>query len=287
MPDKRLHLARPLGFCGGVRRALDMFGQLASTPDAHPLYVLHELVHNSTVTQGMIQAGAHFVSRLEEIPAGAHVFFGAHGVSLATIEAAQANRLVVHDATCPLVARNQALAAAECPDLPLIFLGDQSHPEVQGILGHACHRQIFLISGPNEAKALPPLDEALFLCQTTLDTRLLAEVLLILRDKFPLLHDAAQICEAVKPRQEAVRQLAAFCDLLLILGSRHSANAQTLLKAATGLRAKALIIQTETELSPEMLTSVQNLGLASATSTPDSLVDDVIQYLKHAGFHQV
>ena len=284
MPDKRLHLVLPTGFCGGVRRALDLFRQLAASVEARPLYVLHELVHNSEVTEDMRQAGARFVNSLDDIPHGAHVFFGAHGVSRSAITTAQERGLEIHDATCPLVARIQAFAASEAPSLPLIFLGDGEHPEVQGILGHAGNRQIFLISGLDEIPSLPPLTEAIFLCQTTKDTHLVAEVLQALRRSVLHLHDASHICESVLARQEAVRRLAECCDLLLIIGSRHSANAKTLLQAASGGKAKAQIIEAAVELSPAHLDNVHDLGLASATSTPDSLVSSIINWLGHNGF---
>ena len=171
---KQLFLAEPLGFCGGVRRAVQTFEDMLKKYPGEAIYVLHELVHNSVVTESMIAKGAEFVKKVEDIPVGAVALFGAHGVTTATEEAAKQRNLRLSNAVCTLVVQLQEKAARFDPNIPLIFFGDKQHPEVQSILDHAAAHDIHVISSIDDIDSLPPLKSAVFLSQTTRNAEVVA-----------------------------------------------------------------------------------------------------------------
>ena len=272
---KKLFLAEPLGFCGGVRHAVSTFEKLRGEYPDEPIYVLHELVHNSVVTQAMRDKGAIFVNSVDEIPVGAVALFGAHGVTTATEEAAKKRNLRLSNAVCKLVVQLQEKAASFNPDIPLVFFGDRKHPEVQSILDHAAARDIHVISS---------IDDVDFLSQTTRNAEIVDAIAKRLSERIPQFDNQAHVCPTVQKHQEAVRRLAQTCDAMLIIGSQHSANGRYLAELAGISTGHAQFVENAQQLKPENFENIQTLGLGTATSTPDSVIEDVIAWLHGHGF---
>ncbi len=281
---KQLFLAEPLGFCGGVRRAVQTFEDMLKKYPGEPIYVLHELVHNSVVTESMIAKGAIFVKKVEDIPVGAVALFGAHGVTTATEEAAKQRNLRLSNAVCTLVVQLQEKAARFDPNIPLIFFGDKQHPEVQSILDHAAAHDIHVISSIEEIDSLPPMQRAVFLSQTTRNAEVVAAIAKRLGERIPQFDNQAHVCPTVQKHQVAVRRLAQTCDAMLIIGSQHSANGRYLAELAGISTGHAHLIENAQQLKPEDFENIQTLGLGTATSTPDSVIKDVIDWLHEHGF---
>lgn len=281
---KQLFLAEPLGFCGGVRRAVQTFEDMLEKYPGEPIYVLHELVHNSVVTESMIAKGAMFVKKVEDIPVGAVALFGAHGVTTATEEAAKQRNLRLSNAVCPLVVQLQEKAARFDPDIPLVFFGDKQHPEVQSILDHAAARDLHVISSMEEIDSLPPMQRAVFLSQTTRNAEVVAAIAKRLAERIPQFDNQAHVCPTVQKHQEAVRHLAQTCDAMLIIGSPHSANGRYLAELAGISTGHARLIENAQQIAPEYFNNIETLGLGTATSTPDSVIKDVIDWLHEHGF---
>ena len=282
---KKLFLAEPLGFCGGVRHAVSTFEKLRGEYPDEPIYVLHELVHNSVVTQAMRDKGAIFVNSVDEIPVGAVALFGAHGVTTATEEAAKKRNLRLSNAVCKLVVHQlQEKAASFNPDIPLVFFGDRKHPEVQSILDHAVARDIHVISSIDDVDSLPPMERAVFLSQTTRNAEIVDAIAKRLSERIPQFDNQAHVCPTVQKHQEAVRRLAQTCDAMLIIGSQHSANGRYLAELAGISTGHAQFVENAQQLKPENFENIQTLGLGTATSTPDSVIEDVIAWLHGHGF---
>ena len=284
---KQLFLAEPLGFCGGVRRAVQTFEDMLKKYPGEAIYVLHELVHNSVVTESMIAKGAEFVKKVEDIPVGAVALFGAHGVTTATEEAAKQRNLRLSNAVCTLVVQLQEKAARFDPNIPLIFFGDKQHPEVQSILDHAAAHDIHVISSMEEIDSLPPMQRAVFLSQTTRNAEVVAAIAKRLGERIPQFDNQAHVCPTVQKHQVAVRRLAQTCDAMLIIGSQHSANGRYLAELAGISTGHAHLIENAQQLKPEDFENIQTLGLGTATSTPDSVIEDVIAWLHEHGFETV
>ena len=281
---KQLFLAEPLGFCGGVRRAVQTFEDMLKKYPGEAIYVLHELVHNSVVTESMIAKGAIFVKKVEDIPVGAVALFGAHGVTTATEEAAKQRNLRLSNAVCTLVVQLQEKAARFDPNIPLIFFGDKQHPEVQSILDHAAARNIYVISSIDDVDSLPPLKSAVFLSQTTRNAEIVDAIAKRLAERIPQFNNQAHVCPTVQKHQAAVRHLAQTCDAMLIIGSPHSANGRYLAELAGISTGHARLVENMQQLKPEYFDDIETLGLGTATSTPDSVIKDVIDWLHGHGF---
>ena len=281
---KKLFLAEPLGFCGGVRLAVQRFEDMLKKYPGEPIYVLHELVHNSVVTQSMREKGAIFVDDVEAIPVGAVALFGAHGVTTATEEAAKKRNLRLSNAVCPLVVQLQEKAAHFNSDIPLVFFGDKKHPEVQSILDHAVAQNIHVISSIDDVDSLPPLKSAVFLSQTTRNAEVVDAIAKRLAERIPQFDNQAHVCPTVQKHQEAVRRLAQTCDAMLIIGSPHSANGRYLAELAGISTGHARLVENAQQLKPEYFDDIETLGLGTATSTPDSVIEDVIDWLHAHGF---
>ena len=281
---KQLFLAEPLGFCGGVRLAVQTFEDMLKKYPGETIYVLHELVHNSVVTESMIAKGAMFVKNVEDIPVGAVALFGAHGVTTATEDVAKQRNLRLSNAVCPLVVQLQEKAARFDPNIPLVFFGDKQHPEVQSILDHAAAHDIHVISSMEEIDSLPPMQRAVFLSQTTRNAEVVAAIAKRLGERIPQFDNQAHVCPTVQKHQVAVRRLAQTCDAMLIIGSQHSANGRYLAELAGISTGHAHLIENAQQLKPEDFENIQTLGLGTATSTPDSVIKDVIDWLHAHNF---
>ena len=284
-----LRIIEPHGFCSGVKAAVEAaFKALAAPrPDGEKVYCLHELVHNSVVTQSMRAKGAIFVNSVDEIPVGAVALFGAHGVTTATEEAAKKRNLRLSNAVCKLVIQLQEKAASFNLDIPLVFFGDKKHPEVQSILDHAVARDIHVISSIDDVDSLPPMKRAVFLSQTTRNAEIVDAIAKRLSERIPQFDNQAHVCPTVQKHQEAVRRLAQTCDAMLIIGSQHSANGRYLAELAGISTGHAQFVENAQQLKPENFENIQTLGLGTATSTPDSVIEDVIAWLHEHGFETV
>ena len=290
-PERTVLLASPRGYCAGVDRAvitvekaLDLYGP--------PVYVRKEIVHNRHVVSTLEKRGAIFVAETEEVPEGALVVFSAHGVSPAVHDEAQARNLRTIDATCPLVTKvhNEAKRFA-ADDYQIVLIGHAGHEEVEGTMGEAPEATT-LVQGPEEA-AQVELDSSrpvAWLSQTTLSVDETMATVDVLRRRLPLLIDppSDDICYATQNRQLAVKVIAPRVDVLIVVGSGNSSNSVRL--AEVGLEAGAGAshrVDDESELVEEWFTDATTVGLTSGASVPESLVEEVLDWLAARGFGSV
>ncbi len=282
----QLTLANPRGFCAGVDRAIEIVEQALQRFGA-PIYVRHEVVHNRFVVDGLRAKGAVFVDELDEVPDGATVIFSAHGVSQAVRAAAAARGLTVFDATCPLVTKVHSEVVrhrrngSEC-----ILIGHAGHPEVEGTLGQAADG-VYLVETPDDVGRLKVRDEAnlAYVTQTTLSIDDTARVIAALRARFPAIQRPKKddICYATQNRQDAVRALAANCQLVLVVGSPNSSNSNRLVEVAVAQGARAYLIDGPEAMQREWFTGVQTVGLTAGASAPEVLVQAVVMRLREWG----
>lgn len=276
---EKILLAAPRGFCAGVAYAIEVV-DLALKAHGPTLYVRHAIVHNEWVVRSFEERGVVFVEDLEAVPKGSPVVFSAHGVSPAVRAQAAARNLTVIDATCPLVTKvhNEAKRFV-AKDYLILYIGHRGHVEAMGTMGHAPERMI-LVETPEDAVAveLPPHDKLAVLTQTTLSVDEVEQTLAVLRRRFPHLELPAKedICYATTNRQAAVRQLAAKCELVLVVGSRTSSNSNRLREVAESLGAEAHLILSPDDVRESWKTDYPTVGLTSGASTPELLVESVI-----------
>ena len=280
-----IKLANPRGFCAGVDRAIEIVNR-ALVQFGAPIYVRHEVVHNRTVVSQLRAKGAIFVDELAEVPAGALVIYSAHGVSQAVrLEAAERD-LRVFDATCPLVTKvHNEVKRFSKEGRETILIGHEGHPEVEGTMGQfADPNKIHLVETVNDVKTLNIQDEGLvsFVTQTTLSVDDTAAVIDALRDKLPAIKGPAKndICYATQNRQDAVKELAGQCELILVVGSPNSSNSNRLKELASRLGVRSFLIDDESEIVEEWFNGVQTVGITSGASAPESLVEQVVARLK-------
>ncbi|OGI42039.1 MAG: 4-hydroxy-3-methylbut-2-enyl diphosphate reductase [Candidatus Muproteobacteria bacterium RBG_16_64_11] len=282
----QLTLANPRGFCAGVDRAIEIVEQALQRFGA-PIYVRHEVVHNRFVVDGLRAKGAVFVDELDEVPDGATVIFSAHGVSQAVRAAAAARGLTVFDATCPLVTKvhsevvRHRRSGTEC-----ILIGHAGHPEVEGTLGQAADG-VYLVEAPDDVARLTVRDETnlAYVTQTTLSVDDTARVIAALRKRFPAIQRPKKddICYATQNRQDAVRTLAANCQLVLVVGSPNSSNSNRLVEVAVAQGARAYLIDGPEAMQREWFADVLTVGLTAGASAPEVLVQAVVQRLHEWG----
>ncbi len=289
--SKRVLLAAPRGYCAGVDRAvvtvekaLDLYGP--------PIYVRKQIVHNKHVVRTLEKRGAIFVDQTDQVPEGATVIFSAHGVSPAVHQEAAALQLKTIDATCPLVTKvhREAVRFAK-DDYDILLIGHEGHEEVEGTAGEAPDH-IVLVQGPHEVDDVEVRDpdKVVWLSQTTLSVDETMETVRRLRERFPKLQDppSDDICYATQNRQVAVKQMAAECDLMIVVGSQNSSNSVRLVEVAVehGARAGHLVDYAD-EIDESWLDGVQTVGVTSGASVPEVLVRDVLQWLADRGYEDV
>jgi 4-hydroxy-3-methylbut-2-enyl diphosphate reductase len=242
--------------------------------------VRHAIVHNEWVVRSFEARGVVFVERIEEIPENSVVVFSAHGVSPEVRRQAEARRLTVIDASCPLVIKvhNEAKHYA-AKDYFMLYIGHAGHVEAEGTMGEAPERML-LVETPEEAERveLPPHDRLAVLTQTTLSVDEVRDTLQVLQRRFPHLETPKKgdICYATTNRQAAVRDLAAKCDLVLVVGSTTSSNSNRLREVAEGLGVTSYLINSPDEVRPEWTARYATIGITSGASTPEHVVEDVI-----------
>lgn len=284
-------LAKPRGYCAGVDRAVETVKKTLETHGA-PVYVRKEIVHNKHVVTTLEERGVIFVNETDEVPEGATVVFSAHGVSPAVHEQAAARNLRTIDATCPLVTKVHSEAkrfAAE--DLQILFIGHEGHEEVEGTMGEAPDHMT-LVDGPAHVADIE-IDRSrpvAWLSQTTLSVDETLETVDKLREKFPDLMNppSDDICYATQNRQQAVKFIAARCDVMIVVGSANSSNTVRLVDVAleSGVPA-AYRVDYASEIDPAWVANATTVGITSGASVPEILVDGVVEYLATLGIEGV
>jgi 4-hydroxy-3-methylbut-2-enyl diphosphate reductase len=277
----RIILASPHGFCAGVVRAIEAL-ELALETHGLPLYVYHEIVHNRHVVERFRRQGVVFVNSIEEVPPGQTLMFSAHGVSPQIRGRAQ-ERLRTMDATCPLVQKVHAEAVRFARQgYTILLIGHQGHDEIVGIMGEA-PGQILLVENLQDAESVEAEDpeRVAYLTQTTLSVDESKRIVDILRRRFPRIAGpkASDICYATQNRQEAVRQLAAEADLVLVVGSRNSSNTIRLAEVARECGAPAYLIDDVRDIDPTWFWDVQVGVLTAGASAPEYLVEACVAWI--------
>lgn len=281
-------LAGPRGFCAGVDRAIRVVEEAIRRYGA-PVYVRHEIVHNRTVVEALEAQGAIFVEELDEVPADGHVVFSAHGVPKSVPAEAERRNLLYLDATCPLVSKVHREAERHFADggpesRHILMIGHAGHPEVVGTMGQLPQGAVTLINDAEEARTVQPADPArlAFITQTTLSVDDTAEIVEILRRRFPLIEGPKRedICYATTNRQEAVKAIAPGCDLVIVIGSPNSSNSQRLREVAERSGApRALLVPRLGDLDWSVLDGVSTLGITAGASAPEALVQEMVAAL--------
>ncbi len=280
-PRLTILLASPRGFCAGVERAIEIVEQ-ALIKFGRPVYVRHEIVHNRYVVEGLEAKGAVFVEDLDEVPEGVPVIFSAHGVPKSVPTEAEARNLFYLDATCPLVSKVHREAERHARlGHQIILIGHAGHPEVIGTMGQLDAGPILLVehSADAEAVEVEDPDRLAFITQTTLSLDDTAEMIAVLRRRFPKIHGPKKedICYATTNRQQAVKAIAARCDAILVVGAPNSSNSQRLVEVARKLGCgKAMLVQRAADIDWAQLEGMRALGVTAGASAPDILVEEVI-----------
>ncbi|MDA9285425.1 4-hydroxy-3-methylbut-2-enyl diphosphate reductase [Pseudomonadales bacterium] len=285
---KEIKLASPRGFCAGVDRAIEIVNR-ALELYGPPVYVRHEVVHNRTVVANLRAKGAIFVEEVEAVPAGSLVIFSAHGVSKQVRAEAEEKGLRVFDATCPLVTKvHNEVVSFSRDQREAVLIGHAGHPEVEGTLGqYADPSRIYLIESVDDVDTLQIQDatQVSYVTQTTLSVDDTAKVIDRLRSRFPLIEGPRKddICYATQNRQDAVKDLAQECDLILVVGSSNSSNSNRLRELAERLGVRAFLIDNATLIDPVWLEGAEVVGVTSGASAPESLVEEVVARLQLEG----
>ncbi len=283
-------LSRPRGFCAGVERAIEVV-QRALDKFGAPVYVRHEIVHNTVVVQDLQARGAVFVDELSEVPSGSHVIFSAHGVAPNVVQESKDLHLVAVDATCPLVTKvhkeSQMFARQ---GHTILLIGHRAHVEVEGVVGEA-PEQTLVVFGPQEAEEVqvPDPDKVAVLTQTTLSLDEAMRTMDVLKRRFPNLVTPRKedICYATTNRQMAVKELQGKVDLWLVIGDDTSSNSNRLREIGASTGVPAYLILDQNKILPEWLAGVGTVGITSGASTPEISVQAVVQHLQELGAKSV
>jgi len=284
-------LANPRGFCAGVDRAIEIVKRAIETLGA-PIYVRHEVVHNRFVVDDLKARGAIFVEELDEVPDDNTVIFSAHGVSQAVRQEADRRGLKVFDATCPLVTKVHLEVARHCrAGRDVVLIGHAGHPEVEGTMGQWSRErgtgQIYLVEDVDDVATLviDQPENFAYTTQTTLSVDDTRGIIDALRTCFPAMQGPKNddICYATQNRQDAVRDLAKRCDLVLVVGSPNSSNSNRLSELARRDGVESYLIDGADEIDPAWVAGKKHIGLTAGASAPQVLVDGVIARLKELG----
>jgi 4-hydroxy-3-methylbut-2-enyl diphosphate reductase len=283
-------LAQPRGFCAGVDRAIEIVERALNKFGA-PIYVRHEIVHNDHVVSRLRGMGAVFVDELDQIPTGATMVFSAHGVSRAVRAEAESRGLRVFDATCPLVTKvHVEVAKIQREGRELIMIGHRGHPEVEGTMGQA-QGGIHLVETVADVASLEVTDpqRLAYVTQTTLSVDDCTSIVAALRERFPTIAEPkkADICYATQNRQDAVKQMAPRCDLVLVVGSPSSSNSNRLREVAQNLGVEALLIGSAEELDADRVCGRHRIGVTAGASAPEVLVEQLVSRLRELGAGEV
>jgi 4-hydroxy-3-methylbut-2-en-1-yl diphosphate reductase len=283
-------LAKPRGFCAGVDRAIEIVERALQLHGA-PIYVRHEVVHNKYVVDDLRGKGAIFVEQLAEVPAGATVVFSAHGVSQGVRREAEARGLRVFDATCPLVTKVHAEVSKTAEaGREIVMIGHAGHPEVEGTMGQV-DAGIHLVETVADVARLEVSNPAniAYVTQTTLSVDDARAIVDALRARFPaiLAPKKDDICYATQNRQDAVKRLAAECDVVIVVGSPNSSNSNRLREVAANHGIPAYMVDQAADLDPRWVEGKKRVGVTAGASAPEVLVHELIERLKSLGASRV
>ncbi len=279
-------LAEPRGFCAGVDRAIEIV-ERALKKFGRPIYVRHEIVHNTYVVNDLIAKGAVFIEELADVPPGATLVFSAHGVSKAIHNEAHARGFQIFDATCPLVTKvHVEVAKLHKEGYEFIMIGHRGHPEVEGTMGQL-QSGIHLVEDVADVARVNPLQTAKLavVTQTTLSVDDAAEISKAIKARFPRARSPKQqdICYATQNRQDAIKVMSPQVDLMIVVGSPTSSNSNRLAELARKLGVESFMVDSADELQPEWLDGRQRVGLTAGASAPEILVQQVIERIKALG----
>ncbi|KLV04430.1 4-hydroxy-3-methylbut-2-enyl diphosphate reductase [Photobacterium aquae] len=282
----KILLANPRGFCAGVDRAISIVERALELYQP-PIYVRHEVVHNRFVVEGLKQRGAIFVEELCEVPDDSIVIFSAHGVSQTVRSEAKARKLTVFDATCPLVTKvHMEVARASRRDMEVVLIGHAGHPEVEGTMGQYASEAggMYLVEKPSDVATLPVKDPANlhYVSQTTLSVDETADVITMLREVFPEIQGPRKddICYATQNRQDAVREMAAEVDVMIVVGSKNSSNSNRLRELANKLGTPGYLTDAPEDLEAAWFDGKAKIGVTAGASAPEELVNQIIERIQ-------
>lgn len=286
MGVQEILLAEPRGFCAGVDRAIDIV-EAAIAKFGRPIYVRHEIVHNTYVVNDLKTKGAIFIEELSDVPPGATLVFSAHGVSKAVQAEAEARGFNIFDATCPLVTKvHVEVAKLHKEGYEFIMIGHKGHPEVEGTMGQLPDG-IHLVEDVQDVLKVQPKQTELLavVTQTTLSVDDAEEILLAVKQRFPKVREPKQqdICYATQNRQDAVKLMAPEVDVLVVVGSPTSSNSNRLRELGSRMGADSYMIDSADELQNEWFVGKHRVGLTAGASAPEVLVQDVILRLRALG----
>lgn len=279
-------LAEPRGFCAGVDRAIEIVERALAKFGA-PIYVRHEIVHNTYVVNDLKAKGAIFIEELADVPPGSTLVFSAHGVSKAVQDEARARGFEVFDATCPLVTKvHVEVAKLAREGYEFIMIGHKGHPEVEGTMGQLDHG-IHLVEDVDDVARVQPAqtDKLAVVTQTTLSVDDAAEITAAVRARFPSIREPKQqdICYATQNRQDAVKVMSSQVDVMIVVGSPTSSNSNRLAELARKLGVDAYMVDDPAELKPEWIQGRARVGLTAGASAPEVLVKAAIARIKALG----
>ncbi|HEX2386823.1 MAG TPA: 4-hydroxy-3-methylbut-2-enyl diphosphate reductase [Candidatus Binatia bacterium] len=287
MPVKQVVIAEPRGFCAGVEMAIETVERALKKYGA-PVYVFHEIVHNRHVVEDFTRRGVTFVSSVDDVPAGGRLVFSAHGVAPEVRRKARERGLeVVIDATCPLVDKvHREVRRFAAQGYWIVLVGHETHDEIVGTSGEAPERIKVVESAADVEKlVIPDRDKIAVLTQTTLSVDDTRGIIDALRRRFPKIVAPAKedICYATQNRQDAVKELAAAVDHVLVIGSKNSENSSQLCKVARARGVPAYLINDISELDPKWLDGVARVGITAGASAPDHLVSAAADFFARHG----
>lgn len=290
MSEKEILLAQPRGFCAGVDRAIEIVERALQQYGA-PIYVRHEIVHNTYVVNDLTQKGAVFIEELDDVPAGNTVIFSAHGVSKAVRAEADVRGLKVFDATCPLVTKvHVEVAKLRREGREIIMIGHSGHPEVEGTMGQT-EQGMHLVETVDDVETLTVKNPDLlaYVSQTTLSVDDTADIIKALRHRFPSIIEPKKgdICYATTNRQQAVKFMAPQVDVVIVVGSPNSSNSNRLREVAEKKGIAAYMVDNATQIDAAWLQGKARIGLTAGASAPEVLVQAVIDRLKELGVKSV
>ncbi|EGZ48185.1 4-hydroxy-3-methylbut-2-enyl diphosphate reductase [Neisseria wadsworthii] len=287
MADKTIMLANPRGFCAGVDRAISIVERALEEFGA-PIYVRHEVVHNKFVVDNLREKGAVFIEDLAEVPEGATLIYSAHGVSKAVQEEAEARGFQVFDATCPLVTKvHKEVARLDSQGYQIIMIGHAGHPEVEGTMGQLPEGSMLLVETVDDVAKLQVADpeKLSHVSQTTLSVDETKDIIAALKARFPNIRSPHKedICYATTNRQEAVKNLAAECDIVIVVGSPNSSNSNRLREVAKLRGVDAYMVDNASYLKQEWFNGKNKVGITAGASAPEVLVQEVIRTIQGWG----
>jgi 4-hydroxy-3-methylbut-2-en-1-yl diphosphate reductase len=286
LKDGEILLAEPRGFCAGVDRAIDIV-EIALQKFGAPIYVRHEIVHNTYVVNDLKEKGAIFIEELSDVPPGATLVFSAHGVSKAVQNEAKERGFSIFDATCPLVTKvHVEVAKLHAEGYEFIMIGHQGHPEVEGTMGQLNGGIHLVDSVEDVSKVVPSQTEKLALVtQTTLSVDDAAEITAAAKARFPLLRvpKMQDICYATQNRQDAVKIMSPQVDMVIVVGSPTSSNSNRLAELASRLGTESHMVDSADELQDAWFVGKTTIGLTAGASAPEILVNQVIKRIKELG----